>query len=109
MTPLPAALLGFVLGMTVVWVMDAIDEAPEGWQDERTGEFHYGKRPDDAYDDEHPEEWAECENPPRPMCARCGHGYYQHDEHDAMCEVRPHWPTLANRCGCPGYEPRPHG
>ena len=43
MTTWGAGVIGFLIGAVVVWVVDAIDNAPEGWQDERG--FHYGRRP----------------------------------------------------------------
>lgn len=52
-----AGVLGVMVGMAVVTVIEIIN-APEGYQDENG--FHYGKQPNP---DEHPEEWAEWEDP----------------------------------------------
>lgn len=56
-----AGLLGFVVGVVLDEIRHAIDEAPEGWQDEHG--FHYGPEPAEYTPDEYTAEWAERERP----------------------------------------------
>lgn len=57
MNPLAAGVIGAVIGGVIVLLVDAIDAAPEGWQDAE------GWHPGEGADDDDTSEWAERERP----------------------------------------------